>query len=215
MILWNSIIDFVLKTQQNYLNLDTEQFEWLKIQIYNIYNTNIKIYNKYKCLVLLNRFLRCGRYCLIFHSKIEKCVLDKDYNTLLKIFEDPVFEELNLLSENDKNLWIKEIEDHILAHNLYMDRQIISQNQNYYAKKTDFISLYSQCYKEVSNNDLIFKHSLQHHEKQNKSIYILLEIDYIFLIFNNKIKSDNNKFEDILKICSNAEKLGYIHKYNF
>jgi hypothetical protein len=212
MTLWSAIIDFVLKTQQNYLNLSYLQFEWLKKQLYIIYNSNIGIYNKYKSLVFLNRFLKCGRYCLIFNSKIEKYTIDLNSELLFKLFENPIFEELNLLSDEDKSIWLKLIDNHILAHNLYIDRQILSQNQSYYSKKIDFINLYCECYKEVTSENLIFKNNTTYLEPKNKSKYIMLTIDYMFLILENKIKDDS--FEDILKVCSNALKLGYIHKYN-
>lgn len=228
--LWTELIDTALETQKYYLNLNNEQFNWLKNELIHIYENNIlTIKLKYKCLVLLNRTTKCGRYALLFNKKIEESVLNMDKDYLLQTLLNPPLDELDCLPTTERDKWIQEIEKHILALNLYIDRKIIIQNEIY---NFDQKICYFDCYKDVCSfksdfvcitpqNIIQFSENLDFQEKN-----IMMEIDLIFLILskscnpytnNNFTQSFLNLFNqnycDILLVCKNAFRLGYQHTY--
>lgn len=225
---WNTLIDTALKTQKNYLYIDEIQLEWLKEELYNIYGSNLDINLKYKCLVLLNRSIKCGRYALLFNKKIEEAVLSKDKNLLESELNNPSMDELNCLSNEEKTKWLTEINNHVLALNLYMDRLIISQNKLYTFQNENVNTQYTECYQEVCNKENIDTLDIVYFSDYNKynELFFILEIDLIFLLLSKSKNPYSNKnfsspllnifyvkYRDVLLVCKEAFKLGYKHVY--
>jgi len=234
---WNELIDFALYTQQNYFNFNSNQLNWLKLELYIIYQCDYDLNTKYKCLVLLNRSIKHGRYALIFNKEIQEAVFTENSDLLREIFLNPPLVELDCLPIEEKNKWLLEINNHIIALNLYIDKKILSQHELFVLNNisiTHNIDNYLQCYTEVclinSNTDFVCISpdvtQFSDYDKKYPEKYIMMEIDLIFLLlskgpnpYTNTYMSKevvnklNENYSDIIKICKHAFKLGYRHNY--
>ncbi len=228
---WNKLIDEALITQEKYLLFD----EWLKNELYLIFNSDVYLncLLKYKCLVLLNRSIKNGRYALIFNKQINESCINKDRELLIKTLSNPPLLELDFLSASEKEKWLTELNNHIMALNLYADRLVISQNELYnFNNEND----YKKCYSDVCSLNSNIKANYLYLPTRdiitisdfNKytEIFLILEIDLMFIILSNGVNPYTGKnfsdyvltnlkkhYTDILNVCRNAHKLGYRHTY--
>lgn len=217
---WNTLIDTALQTQKNYIFLDKSQLLWLKGELYNIYKSDLDINLKYKCLVLLNRSIKHGRYALLFNKKVMEATSLKDKNLLFMAFKNPCLDELNVLPEKEKTKWLSEIDNHILSLNLYLDRLIIFQNSLYTFQTIDENM---KCYDNSCSEDIIY---FSDKNANYTEMFAILEIDLMFLLLSKNENPYSNKefslpitkifykkYCDILLVCKEAYKHGYKHTY--
>jgi len=233
---WNSLITAAIDTQRMYFDLTEEQFDWLKsnlIKIYSKNDNNFDIETKFISLVLLNRSTKYGRYALLFNQSIEEAIINNDIKALARALKNPNIQELDALSSSEKTQWISEIHSHIIAHNLYLDRELLSKNQPY---GSEYINTYAKCYNEacIAKSNIYAEyiptnsaHVVSIADVPNyMEIYLMREIDLIFLLLSEGlnpysgeflskeiITNLKKKYTTLLTIARKAHNLGYKHEY--
>ncbi len=223
--MWNSLLDESLKTQNAY---SKEDFQWLKINIYEVYSKddiNFNINTKYVSIILLNRSIKLSKYALIFNQCLCEAIQTKNRKSLIKILKNPPLEEFNSLPENEKSKWLLELDNHIIAHNLYMDRKNLSNSQLY---GCELKNTYSKCLEEVCKNSELIEANpdifILTFNFKYKTHYLINELDlvYFLCVGENDFSIDdeipesiidelNNKYKTEILIFKKALELGYIH----
>jgi hypothetical protein len=236
--IWGNLISKVLISQRIYMSLPHSDYKWLKWTLNDVFATHddFDVESKYMCLVLLNRSAKYGRYALIYNNDMELAALKRDTDQVQLLCKNPMFPELEALSEERKGVWKAGIENEIMSLNLFFDREVLEGRGFYSSCSTNSLD---KCAGEVHqfstgvNAEYVTSNSadvvLVSEKKKGckyMDIYKFREIDLIFLLLSggeNPYSGENlpkhtieiflEKYTDEMKIAKFAFVNGYEHSY--
>lgn len=237
--IWDPIICNVLKTQRLYLELTEKQFLWLEETLIELFSSSNIISNdsKYKCLVMLNRSKKYGRYALIFNSQIYEACINSDIDkleTVCSLADNP---EIAMLENEKRFKWENEISVLMCALNLYVENMMLSNMKAYKSEKCGFKACMSESCSLDNSIRAVYTASDSNHcvrfaeveeSKPYITIHTMRELDLIFLILSDgrnpytnkrfeptKLKELENQYSTILDVAFQSYELGYDHHYMF
>lgn len=232
--IWNNLIRNIISSQRIYHNYSISEIDWLTNNLVDLFlKSEFLPESSYRCIALLNRNIKYGRYALLFNKDIYDATSTRDLEKLKIICTESKYPELEALNDEEQKQWNDGIGTEMLSYNLYTDREVISHDIS-----ININSKLELCHDEA----LSFKMSKkgEYINSQTDNIVFLSEmtdkliitpmreIDLIFLLLSNGNNPYTNqplseplknvligKNREIMLICRRAAKLGYKHEYKF
>jgi hypothetical protein len=217
--IWTELVTSILNSQKAYYNYTAERRDWLISNLVDLFlSDDFSPESSYRCLVLLDRNYKYGRYALLFNQAIFNC---ESKDGLREICQAAEYPELEALSDLEQKQWDKEIKTNMLAYNLYTDAKFICYNSNIDKESchNEAVSFMRKSgnYLDSQSEHVVFLSEI----KDRLVITPIREIDLLFSLINNldlpiPIELRDvliSKNREIILICKKAIKLGYKHTY--
>lgn len=217
--IWTELLATIFNSQEPYYNYTIERRNWLITNLVELFlSEDFSPESSYRCLVLLDRNCKYGRYALCFNQAIFNC---DNKDNLREICSNAEYSELESLNEFEQKQWEKEIKTIMLAYNLYTDGKFICYNSNI-NKKSCHIEARTFMGKNAVHIDSQSEHIVFLSEMKDKLVITpIRELDLVFSLVDNLDLPIHNDTRDILisknrekiLICKKAVRLGYKHTY--